>query len=116
MIHVEAGPRTGGHNFSPFPEELNRQLITRIASFHLAPTAIDALGWAALLDVPVGDPAINEMLERDEPFVVLIHPNPAVRAELAPPLEGLPNVLLTPPLPFAEFARRSATAGSQLRS
>ena len=162
VIHVEAGLRTGGHNFSPFPEELNRQLITRIASFHLAPTAknqenlvreavpadqifvtgnsgIDALRWAALLDVPVSDPAINEMLERDEEFVVVtahrrenwggglgriaegvsrvarshedvrfvvsVHPNPAVRAELAPPLEVLPNVLLTPPLPFAEFAR-----------
>lgn len=94
VIHVEAGLRTGGHNFSPFPEELNRQLITRIASFHLAPTAknqenlvreavpadqifvtgnsgIDALRWAALLDVPVSDPAINEMLERDEQFVVV---------------------------------------------
>ena len=162
VIHVEAGLRTGGHNFSPFPEELNRQLITRIASFHLAPTAknqenlvreavpadqifvtgnsgIDALRWAALLDVPVSDPAINEMLEGDDQFVVVtahrrenwggglgriaeavarvarahedvrfvvsVHPNPAVRAELAPPLEALPNVLLTPPLPFAEFAR-----------
>jgi len=94
VIHLEAGLRTGGHNFSPFPEELNRQLITRIASFHLAPTAknqenlvreavpadqifvtgnsgIDALRWAALLDVPVSDPAINEMLEGDEQFVVV---------------------------------------------
>jgi UDP-N-acetylglucosamine 2-epimerase (non-hydrolysing) len=163
VIHVEAGLRTGGYNFLPFPEELNRQLITCIVSFHLAPTAknqenlvresvpadqifvtgntgIDALRWAALLDVPIGDPALAEMLDRGEEFVVVtahrrenwggglagiaegvarvarthenvrfvvsVHPNPAVRSELGPPLEGLANVLLTPPLPYAEFARR----------
>src|SRR5690606_4197208 len=37
VIHLEAGLRT--HNiFSPFPEEANRQLISKIASVHLAPT------------------------------------------------------------------------------
>ncbi|CAM1350603.1 non-hydrolyzing UDP-N-acetylglucosamine 2-epimerase [Tenacibaculum crassostreae] len=37
--HVEAGLRT--HNkFSPFPEELNRQITGRIADFHFAPTTI----------------------------------------------------------------------------
>jgi len=35
--HVEAGLRT--HNkFSPFPEELNRQITGKIADFHFAPT------------------------------------------------------------------------------
>jgi len=35
--HIEAGLRT--HNkYSPFPEEINRQLISRISSFHFAPT------------------------------------------------------------------------------
>ncbi|MDG4984974.1 UDP-N-acetylglucosamine 2-epimerase (non-hydrolyzing) [Lactococcus lactis] len=35
--HVEAGLRT--HNrLNPFPEEINRQLIARFASFHFAPT------------------------------------------------------------------------------
>ena len=72
--HVEAGLRT--HlTHSPFPEELNRQLISRIASFHLAPTAesgvnliregvphyaifvtgntaIDAIQWSAGLKAP----------------------------------------------------------------
>ena len=28
VVHVEAGLRTGGLNLTPFPEELNRQLIT----------------------------------------------------------------------------------------
>lgn len=36
--HVEAGLRT--HNiYSPWPEEMNRQLTGRIASYHFAPTA-----------------------------------------------------------------------------
>ena len=38
--HVEAGLRTGS-TLTPFPEELNRQLISRIAAFHLAPTTIE---------------------------------------------------------------------------
>lgn len=37
--HVEAGLRT--HNiYSPWPEEMNRQITGRIASFHFAPTAL----------------------------------------------------------------------------
>jgi UDP-N-acetylglucosamine 2-epimerase (non-hydrolysing) len=35
--HVEAGLRTNDRN-NPFPEELNRQLISRIADYHFAPT------------------------------------------------------------------------------
>lgn len=37
--HVEAGLRT--HNiYSPWPEELNRQITSRIAQFHFAPTVL----------------------------------------------------------------------------
>tara|TARA_B100001059_G_C17805419_1_gene568819 strand:+ start:264 stop:1385 length:1122 start_codon:yes stop_codon:yes gene_type:complete len=35
--HIEAGLRTY-NKFSPFPEELNRQITSRIASLHFAPT------------------------------------------------------------------------------
>ena len=35
--HVEAGLRTG-NRYSPFPEEMNRCLTTRLASIHFAPT------------------------------------------------------------------------------
>ncbi|WP_353125639.1 non-hydrolyzing UDP-N-acetylglucosamine 2-epimerase [Parapedobacter pyrenivorans] len=35
--HVEAGLRTY-HRYEPFPEEVNRQLTSRIASYHFAPT------------------------------------------------------------------------------
>lgn len=36
--HVEAGLRTWNLN-SPFPEEMNRQVVDRIARYHFAPTA-----------------------------------------------------------------------------
>lgn len=36
--HVEAGLRTW-NKFNPYPEEVNRQLTSRIADFHFAPTA-----------------------------------------------------------------------------
>jgi len=39
--HVEAGLRTGTSQ-EPFPEEMNRVLITRLASLHLAPTELAA--------------------------------------------------------------------------
>lgn len=35
--HVEAGLRTG-NRYSPFPEEMNRVLISRLADYHFAPT------------------------------------------------------------------------------
>lgn len=37
VAHVEAGMRTG-NRFSPFPEEVNRKVITQCATLHLAPT------------------------------------------------------------------------------
>jgi UDP-N-acetylglucosamine 2-epimerase (non-hydrolysing) len=36
--HVEAGLRTG-NRYDPFPEEMNRTLITQVATHHFAPTA-----------------------------------------------------------------------------
>lgn len=37
--HVEAGMRTG-QRYSPFPEEINRRLITQCATVHYAPTIV----------------------------------------------------------------------------
>lgn len=37
--HIEAGLRTNNKN-APYPEEVNRQLISRIADFHFAPTSL----------------------------------------------------------------------------
>jgi UDP-N-acetylglucosamine 2-epimerase (non-hydrolysing) len=94
VAHVEAGLRTGGLNLSPFPEELNRQLITCIAALHFAPTAkneenlvresvptdqvfvtgntgIDALQWAAGLDVAFPDPRLAEIIDGDARMVLV---------------------------------------------
>ena len=81
--HVEAGLRT--HNYlSPWPEEMNRQITGRIASYHFAPTAlsrqnlllenvddanitvtgntvIDALYW--VVDRIKNDPSLDAELE-----------------------------------------------------
>lgn len=39
VAHIEAGLRT--HNkYSPWPEEMNRQITGRIATYHLAPTSL----------------------------------------------------------------------------
>lgn len=37
VCHIEAGLRTN-NKYSPFPEEINRQITGRIADFHFAPT------------------------------------------------------------------------------
>lgn len=39
VSHIEAGLRTY-NKFSPFPEEINRQMITRLADLHFAPTTL----------------------------------------------------------------------------
>ena len=39
VIHLEAGLRTN-NKYSPFPEEINRRLISQIASIHLCPTKL----------------------------------------------------------------------------
>lgn len=93
VAHVEAGLRTSD-TLSPFPEEANRQLVSRLATFHFAPTfrnksnlvregvpfgrifvcgntAIDALHWAAKLKEPYGDPALED-LETDESQRVIV--------------------------------------------
>ena len=42
--HIEAGLRTGSR-YSPFPEEMNRHLISQLATYHFCPTetAVHAL-------------------------------------------------------------------------
>ena len=160
VVHLEAGLRTGNRN-SPFPEELNRTLLSCIASLHLSPTSknrdalvrervnpdtvfvtgntgIDALKWAASLDLPwpdsrlegledgreivvvtahrreswgAGLQGIAEGVRRiavarpDVTIVLPLHPNPRVRAYVQPPLEHLPNVVLSDALDYVTFAR-----------
>lgn len=64
VAHVEAGLRTYD-KFSPFPEEINRQLISRMADYHFAPTqkSMDALGSEGLANCfLVGNTVIDSLL------------------------------------------------------
>ena len=54
VAHVEAGLRTDDR-FSPYPEEVNRRLVTQLADLHLAPTEHAA---ARLLDEGVETRAV----------------------------------------------------------
>ena len=40
IAHIEAGLRTN-NKFSPFPEEINRVIVSRLADFHFAPTELE---------------------------------------------------------------------------
>ena len=94
IAHVEAGLRTSD-TLSPFPEEANRQLVSRLATFHFAPTfrnkgnlvregvpfgrifvcgntAIDALHWAAGLREPYGDPALEDLETNESQRVIVV--------------------------------------------
>jgi UDP-N-acetylglucosamine 2-epimerase (non-hydrolysing) len=68
IIHVEAGLRTRDLS-SPFPEEANRQLISRIAFLHYCPTMFNALNLRneCLSDWPqpivVGNTALDNLVE-----------------------------------------------------
>jgi UDP-N-acetylglucosamine 2-epimerase (non-hydrolysing) len=94
VMHVEAGLRAGSGNLTPFPEELNRRVISTIAGLHFAPTfanlqnlvrenvpvsqvfvtgnsGIDALQWASTMDVDFADPKLQEIYESDARVVVV---------------------------------------------
>jgi len=47
VAHIEAGLRTN-NKYSPFPEEINRTIISEIADFHFAPTSKNASNLLSL--------------------------------------------------------------------
>lgn len=65
-FHVEAGLRTSDRKL-PFPEEMNRRLVTRIASLHFAPTErarrnLELEGMDPRRIVVTGNTAIDSLL------------------------------------------------------
>ncbi len=159
VAHVEAGLRSG-NPLSPFPEEMNRRLVGRIASLHFAATSsnkaallaegvpesqihvtgntvVDAL-FQTLASTRPG-PEVMDLRERlrgrklilltthrrenfgdtmrahlralrqfaeahpDLCLVFPVHPNPAVREATVQELMGCSQVILTPPLDYADF-------------
>jgi UDP-N-acetylglucosamine 2-epimerase (non-hydrolysing) len=94
VMHVEAGLRTGGNNLVPFPEELNRQVISTIAAMHFAPTSenlgnlvrenipveqvfvtgntgIDALHWSSRMNVDFANPDLQALVDSDRHIIVV---------------------------------------------
>ncbi len=92
--HVEAGLRSGDPR-SPFPEEMNRRLITRLATLHFAATEGNR---RALLDEGVvpedvfvtGNPGIDAL----QTFLERATPSPQV-AGLLEAAHGLRTIVLT---------------------
>jgi UDP-N-acetylglucosamine 2-epimerase (non-hydrolysing) len=92
--HVEAGLRSGD-SLSPFPEEMNRRLITRLASFHFAATEDNR---ATLLREGVEDDDIfvtgNPVVDALKRVLASADPGPEVQ-ELLARTEGLRRIVLT---------------------
>ena len=93
VVHLEAGLRTG-NPYSPYPEEINRRLATRLTALHLAPTAtskcnllaenvdpakvvvtgntvIDALLWAVERQFDYGEPALADLDATTKPVLLV---------------------------------------------
>ena len=93
VVHLEAGLRTSDP-YSPYPEEINRRMVTRLAALHLAPTAtsranllrehvdpatvvvtgntgIDALQWAVSRPLDYGDPRLAGLDATDAPVLLV---------------------------------------------
>jgi UDP-N-acetylglucosamine 2-epimerase (non-hydrolysing) len=99
--HVEAGLRTGDR-WSPFPEEVNRSLATRLATLHFAPTELSkrnllAEGIAESAISVTGNTVIDALLaevERQKQPDVRAHIAEELSRALGPP-SGRPFVLIT---------------------
>ena len=87
--HVEAGLRTYDLA-APFPEELNRQVATRLATVHFAPTAISRANLIAE-GVDAGCIAVtgNTAIDSVQWAVQLLESNLALRAEAENRLDNL---------------------------
>jgi UDP-N-acetylglucosamine 2-epimerase (non-hydrolysing) len=82
VAHLEAGLRTH-EKWTPYPEEMNRQLISRLADLHFAPTAI-AMGNLIQEGIPqgqihlVGNTVVDalhlalEKIKKEEPNSIVI--------------------------------------------
>lgn len=99
--HVEAGLRTGDR-WSPFPEEVNRTLASRLAVLHFAPTELAKSNLLAE-GIPEAQISVTGNTVIDALFAELSRQQqPAVSAEIAGhlarvlgPASGRPFVLIT---------------------
>ena len=92
--HVEAGLRSG-NPYSPYPEEMNRQLISRLATHHFAATdrnrdALLSEGVCPESVFVTGNPVVDSLKRMLEGLT----PSPIV-AELLEATAGLKRIVLT---------------------
>jgi len=92
--HVEAGLRSGDP-LSPFPEEMNRRLISQMASFHFAATVhnrktLIAEGFDAENIFVTGNPVVDSLKSILTDFA----PGDSIK-NLSAETEGLKRILLT---------------------
>lgn len=81
VVHIEAGLRTAQAD-NPFPEEMNRRLISRLASIHFAPTDLsqqnlvdEGIGQSVFVTGNTGIDALRIGLEQlDQSETLLAHP------------------------------------------
>jgi len=112
VAHVEAGLRTG-RRWSPFPEEMNRKLVTRLAGVHYAPTA---RARRNLLDegvedraiVVTGNPVLDALLLVAEREFDLEGHLEGLGRGLGSAVDGRPLILLT--------AHRRESFGERMRA
>lgn len=92
--HVEAGLRSG-NLMSPFPEEMNRRVVSQIASFHFAATEKNRRNLLSE-DVPsdkifvTGNPVVDAM----KGMLKTIQPSPKIRS-LIETTDGMKRLLVT---------------------
>jgi UDP-N-acetylglucosamine 2-epimerase (non-hydrolysing) len=92
--HVEAGLRSGNVN-SPYPEEMNRQLITRLATYHFAATPgnreiLLAEGVAQEKIFVTGNPVVDSLKTMLEQSAVSLPIQELLKAT-----KGLKRIVLT---------------------
>lgn len=97
VVHIEAGLRTNDA-YSPFPEEMNRRLIARLAHWHFAPTdaAFQALKAEGITDrvYNVGNTAVDA-IERAAAILDFENWETIMTEKHAALFAGGPKVLVT---------------------
>lgn len=73
--HVEAGLRTG-LRYRPFPEEINRRIVSELATFHFAPTSTAAQALLAE-GIPAADVHVTGNTVIDALYQMLEYPHPS---------------------------------------
>lgn len=94
VAHVEAGLRSGNAQ-SPFPEEMNRRLISQLATYHFAPTEhnhelLRAEGVASERIFVTGNPVVDTLHMILERFVM----TPALQS-ISAATKGFKRIVLT---------------------